>query len=391
MWKRILSLLLVISTLWVGTPVWVYADETNDYKTFSQLDPRWRDYEYGGGSTIGSAGCFITSFAVVMAYANPELRDVETFNPQVLASKMSFTGNMLYAGSVTNADSTFHWESREEISGEEAVESRIKELLEDGKYVIVRAGPPIASRTTHFSPIVGWNEEADEPKIMDVAGGSHPEWSQWAPHVDRIDICSSDTLDSTESLTGSENTSDDIQENAPQTEEERTELESIINEYELEGMDGLAMTFEQYQEEVLLPSREGLNYGELQGIANINMAMKTDDVRISETLNRGIFIIGLFLVMYAILMLLALLLDWANVFIDVSLLGLITLGKYRLVSKDYFEENKLIGYDKKLKKTNVTPVTCIVRIVVLVVIGMLMMSGIAQNGILAVINWISSR
>lgn len=388
MWKRLLCIFISISIILGYKPIEVRADATEDYKTFSQLDSRWADYVYGGGSSIGSAGCFITSFAVLMAYANPDLRDVETFNPQILASQMSFSGNMLYAGSVTNADSTFHWESREEISGAEALESRIKELLEDGKYVIIRAGPPIASRTTHFSPIVGWNEEADEPKIMDVAGGSHPEWSQWADCVNRIDICSSDTLDSTESLVGTENTTDEVQENAPQTTEERVELKNLIQEYQIEGMDGLAMTFEQYQEAITLPDREGLTYGELQGIASINASMEARDVRISEALNRGIFIIGLFLVLYGVLMLLALLLDWANVFVEFSMLGLITFGKYRLVSKEYFERNKLIGYDKKLKKTNVTPVTCCVRIAVFVTIGMLMMSGLSQKGILGIINWV---
>lgn len=69
------------------------------------------------------------------------------------------------------ADSTFHWESQESTSGGDNAESRIKELFEAGKYVIVRAGPPIASGSTHFSPIVGWDESKNQPKIMDVAGG----------------------------------------------------------------------------------------------------------------------------------------------------------------------------------------------------------------------------
>lgn len=386
MWKRLLVVLLAVC--WVlGYPAQlVFADATEDYKTFSQLDERWRHYVYAGNTTLGSAGCFITSYAVVMAYANPELRDVEKFNPKILAQKMSFSGDMLISGSVTNADSTFKWEKNESISGVDKVESRIKELLDQGKYVIVRAGPPIASGSTHFSPIVGWNEESDEPKIMDVAGGKHPEWSQWAPYVNRIDICSSTTLSSKEAFTGAENTTDQIQENAPTTEEEMRELDDIIAEFDLEGMDGLAMTFEEYQQTIELPNRDGLNYTELQGIVAIGDAMSSRDVRISQAMSRVIFFIGMALVFYGILMFLAMILDWVNVFVEFSMLGFITLGKYRLVSKDYFEKNKLVGYDKKLRKTNVTPITCMYRVAFLVGMGMFMMSGLIQEGILLVVN-----
>lgn len=371
----------------------VYAEPTEDYKTFSQLDERWRNYVYVNGYTIGRSGCYITSFACLMAYANPELRDVSTFNPQTLASKCSFTsGGGLYPVTINNSDSTFHWETMIGISGVENVENKIKELLDQGKYVVVRSGPPIASRSTHFSPIVGWNKEADEPKIMDVAGGKHPEWKQWAPYVNRLDVCSSDNMSSKEALSGRENTDSSLQENTPQTEEEMQMLDDLIAEYELEGMptvEGLPM-----QEDVEMSKREDLSLTEQINLGQIALAKSNDKIVLSEALSYILMFLGIVLILYSVLLLIALILDYVNAFVDLSLLSLLTFGRYRLVSREYFEENKLVGYDKYNKQTNVTPWSCLLRIIVICIIGMLITSGVIQEGIVFVLNkiviWLSN-
>lgn len=383
MWKRLCSVLLICVLLVCNSGV-VEAAPSEDYKTFSQLDERWRHYQVVPGETIGRMGCFITSFATLMAYANPELRDVEKFNPQVLASKCSFTsGGGIYCATVSNADPTFHWEYAVGISGKEAVEHKIKELLDDGKYVIVRAGPPIASGTFHFSPIVGWNTEADEPKIMDVAGGKHPEWQQWAPHVNRIDVASSDTQDSKKAFSGQGN---EIQSNAPETEEEKQALDNLIKEWDLKGMpviEGLPN-----QQKVDLPSTSGLSVAENINLESLREAKKNESFVLSEALSRAMMFIGMVLIFYSVLLLIALLYDWVNSFVDFSLVSLLTFGKYRLVSKDYFERNKLIGYDKYKRQTNVTPFSCFMRIVMIAVVGMLITSGIIQTAFIWLINFI---
>lgn len=374
MLKKVLIFLLVICLSIQNLYVGVYAAPSDDYKTFSQLDPRWSGYVYGGGRTLGQAGCFITSFAVVMAYANPELRDVEKFNPQILASKCSFAGAGLYSSSINNADSTFHWESDMATSGGEDAEKKIKELLNQDKYVVVRAGPPIASSTTHFSPIVGWNASKDEPIIMDVAGGAHPEWSQWAPHVDRLDICRSDKNGSRDALSG--NVGDSIQENAPDTEEERQELEELIREWDLIGMPVLEGLPDQDQVE--FADRDELSLTEKINLSHITAAKANNSIMVSESLGKVLMFIGILVILYSVFLLIALLFDWVNGFIDFSLLKILTLGRYRLVSREYFEENKLIGYDKYTHQTNVTPLSCFIRIIVVFIIGILLVSGKTQ-------------
>lgn len=379
--RKVIILLLLILTLtsWV-TPV--YADSTNDYKTFSQLDDRWAGYVYGGGKTIGGAGCFITSFAVQMAYANPDLRDVNTFNPKILAQGLSFDGDMLYQTTVNNVDSTFHWESQEFTSGGSSVESRIKELLDAGKYVIVRAGPPIAAGTTHFSPIVGWDNEKNQPKIMDVAGGNHPTWEEWAPYVNRLDVCSSDIQSSMDAY--SSNT-DDIQSNAPETEEEKQELQELIDEWDLEGMPAIN-SIADLQEDTELKGRDDLSLTEQRRVAEVKAGIDANGFSFPDWFNHAIFFIGILVMVYSILLLMAILFDYSNNFIEFSLVEAITLKRCRIVDKDYYQDNKPTGYDKGKDVTNLTFGMLLFRCVFLMVIGIGIMSGIAQEIIVYFIN-----
>ena len=48
--KRLFLILIAICTF--STGILVYADATEDYKTFSQLDDRWASYVYGGNGGI---------------------------------------------------------------------------------------------------------------------------------------------------------------------------------------------------------------------------------------------------------------------------------------------------------------------------------------------------
>lgn len=379
--KRLLVLFTLLITLITGVSP-VYADATEDYKTFSQLDERWAGYVYGGGKTIGGAGCFITSFAVQMAYANPDLRDVNTFNPKILAQGLSFDGDMLYQGTVNNVDPTFHWESQEFTSGGSSVESRIKELLDDGKYVIVRAGPPIASGTTHFSPIVGWDNKKNQPKIMDVAGGNHPTWEEWAPYVNRLDVCSSDIQPSMDAY--SSNT-DDIQSNAPETEEEKQALQELIDEWDLEGMPAIN-SISDLQEDTELKGREDLSLTEQRRVAEVKAGIDANGFSFPDWFNHAIFFIGILVMVYSILLLMATLFDYSNNFIEFSLVEAITLKRCRIVDKDYYQDNKPTGYDKGKDVTNLTFGMLLFRCVFLMVIGIAIMSGIAQEIIVYFIN-----
>lgn len=375
--KRLFLILIAICTF--STGILVYADATEDYKTFSQLDDRWASYVYGGGETIGSAGCFITSFAVQMAYANPDLRDVNTFNPKILAQGLTFDGGLLYQATVNNVDSTFHWESNESTSGGDAAESRIKELLDSGKYVIVRAGPPIASGSTHFSPIVGWDSEKDQPKIMDVAGGHHPTWEEWAPYVNRLDICSSDIQPSLEAY---ESNTDEIQSNAPETEEEKEALEALIEEWDLEGMPEIN-SLADLQEDIDLKDRDDLSLTEQRRVSEVGDSVKAQGFDIPAWFNHVIFVIGLLMCVYSVFLLMATLFDYSNNFFEFSLVSLLTLGRCRMVDRDYLDD---VSARERGSVKNLTFGMLIFRCIFILVLAIIIMSGVAQELVALLVN-----
>lgn len=370
-------LLLVISFSSVASA----ADDR--YKTFSQLDPQWKGYVYGGGRTIGSAGCFITSFAVLMAYANPDLRDSNTFNPQILASKMSFDGALLKQTSCSNADPTFKWECFAEPGAD--VCATIKSFLDQGKFVIVRAGPPIASRTTHFSPIVGWDDATNKPKIMDVAGGHHPEWSQWEPYVNRLDICSSSISQSLDVLNG-----DKIQENAPETEEEKEELEKLIEEWDLEGMPDNSHLGE-FLTPIELKERDSLNTKEISLVdsmkQDIDIHKEQKQTNWYQVASSFLGILALF---YGLLLFMAYMFDYINVFVEFSVLGLISFGKFKVMDEGDKENGVDGGYNKHDGYTYLTKSMIAWRVAICIIVGLVLVSGVLFDAIFAVYDWVIS-
>ena len=89
---------------------------------------------------------------------------------------------------------------------------------------------------------------------------------------------------------------------------------------------------------------------------------------------------------YSVLLLMATLFDYSNNFIEFSLVEAITLKRCRIVDKDYFSDNKPTGYDKGKDVASLTFGMLLFRSVFLMVIGIGLMSGIAQEIIVYFIN-----
>lgn len=381
-----LMLCIVLVTSLLGIGVDVHAEPTEDYKTFSQIDPRWGSYVYASTSkqnyTIAGYGCYIVSYACLMAYANPELRDVNTFNPKILAQGMQFVGGGANQSSTTNVDPTWKWESFIYTSGGQDAVTKIKNCLDDGKYVIVLAGPPIASKTTHFSPIVGWNDETQKPIIMDVCAGRNPTWEEWEPYVTRLDVCSSTTLSSTEAFAGA---TGDVQDNAPKTDEERQELEDRLSEMELEGMGDMDLSLALEQGEVPFMGRDGLSVSEVKTIEGIGTSIIDNRTTLPEWFNRVLFFIGMLILFYAVVLFVAMLFDYNNVFIEFSLVSILTLGRCNLVDSDYVRERTEKKKFKVLKKRNLTRFNFVIRLLVMIGVSIFIMSGAAQYIIILIV------
>ena len=87
----VLCLLTVISLLGFSQSN-VYAED-EEYKSFLQNDERWANYVYGSSDTLKKSGCAITSLAILQAYADPSLRDVNVWNPEICAKNYDYAGN----------------------------------------------------------------------------------------------------------------------------------------------------------------------------------------------------------------------------------------------------------------------------------------------------------
>lgn len=149
-----------------------------EYMYFQQGDGRWGSKVYNAGYTIGNTGCMIASISTLMAYANPNLRYVNLMNPGLLANYLSFSGGAIIWESAENFDGSFHLVSMNIMNRGGNVKDIIWDALNNGEYIIVYADGVYGSGSGHYSPVVGWDYEKDEPIIQDVAS-SHFDWSRW--------------------------------------------------------------------------------------------------------------------------------------------------------------------------------------------------------------------
>lgn len=141
---------------------------------------------------------------------------------------------------------------------------------------------------------------------------------------------------------------------------------SLVGEWELEGMPTKSALLEK-QRMIYLPTRNDLTVNEANSVAllgdNIsisNSASVFDNARICLSF------IGLCLVMYSVLMLVAMIFDNVNVFIEMSLVSILTFGKLT-----YAPDENDLGEKKGLTNTKKLAMS----IVLLLIVGMILISG----------------
>ncbi len=126
----------------------------DEYREWSQLDPRWGDTPMGG-TTIRRSGCLITSLAIMAvhsgsidsaAMANLGISDIEQFNPGVLANAYTSVGGFSGGGAISSWG-TIHnlipniiWgkDAYLKNTSKEAAADEIKSLMDEGWHVIAR-------------------------------------------------------------------------------------------------------------------------------------------------------------------------------------------------------------------------------------------------------------
>lgn len=369
----------------------VYAKD-DEYTHFLQGDSRWGGYVYGGGCTLAAYGCAITGISMLMAYANEDLQDVNTWNPKVAAQKFSFAGGAIYWGSTTNADPTFsivgggkQYEGGN-LSAEES-RKRVVDLVEKGYYVLI-CTTGLYNALTHYSPIIGL--DGDTPIVWDVAGGNKG-WSEWAGHgLTEIIAYQSTKRKSTDAYKNkggkkdkdNKSTSGNVSGNRSK---DAADTVKLLTEWELQGMPAKGDMLGN-QKAIFPGDCQELSVREKVAVNSIKDTMVNSRVSIPEWFSRIIEGIGIGCLVYSLLLFLALIFDYTNVFIEFSLLRMLTLGRYRLVTSDYYEKGIRLGFEESHRVTNVTPKMCMIRVCVVVLVGVALTSGVLQYVIVLGLN-----
>lgn len=366
--KSSISLLLVVVIIVCSIPIGYAADEK--YKNWKQGEEPWGSYVYGGGKTIAYSGCMITALATLIAYADPDLRDSSKFDPEVCAREyFSFMEDSIIweplKGPLTH-EGNYDQGSVEELC------TNCKKYLDEGKFVLLWGTPDYGGRqsTSHYSAVVGWNDSEKHPIIVDAATGI----DTWQNYVDgytpdrwALNVYTSSKLSSIEAFAGNgATTSTEEERNAPVVVNGQ-----VVTEWELTGMSIPSGLVRDQDTGRLVPARaEDLELMYKLNMANIKESVDARNTSVEETVRVIVVVIGMVLMVYGLLLMLAFFFDRFNTIIDISLLGVFTVGKMKPAEKD-------VPIDYEMKKAGyVTGVTLFVRVMAIELIGGLLVSGL---------------
>lgn len=166
--------------------------------------------------------------------------------------------------------------------------------------------------------------------------------------------------------------------------EEAVGYGDIITESDLTGMP-TESSLEFYREKVLYADRSMLSKYEIKKLEAIegNLDNTSLEYKIIRLFHVSQTVFGIICIFYGVLLFLAYLLDYYNQYIEFSLLGLITFGKFRIL--DPYDEKNLKGYRSSSGVTYVTFGMIVLRSAVIVTVGMLLISGILSRLLLNII------
>ena len=166
------------------------------------------------------------------------------------------------------------------------------------------------------------------------------------------------------------------------SEEEKQELAfKIVSEGELTGMPDSNLIFKD-QTNIDLVNRDSLSQGEQEDVENLKQNISSGKKFSFEgLLNSIISFVGMFFIMYGIALFIAYIFDYVNTFIEISVLGIISLGKFRVLDVNENEGNFSGGYNESDGHTYLSKSMLVKRIVVFEIIGMFLVSGLIGRGL----------
>lgn len=164
---------------------------------------------------------------------------------------------------------------------------------------------------------------------------------------------------------------------SPETEEQVINAVctgTLVTESDLDGMPILSTLLEE-QKRITLKSREDMTQQDLANLEYIASCLAAQKVTPVDWYHRLMSFLGLGLMVYGVLMVVCYLVDYTNSFIDISLLSVISMGRWQMVSKYEIEEGLVKAGRNPNGITYLTASTLAIRSAIIVLIGVFLVSG----------------
>lgn len=157
-----------------------------------------------------------------------------------------------------------------------------------------------------------------------------------------------------------------------------TKTGTLKEEAEIVGMPGV---YEFDGEPIVITGRDGLAMGDVVALTTIGSNINYGKLTVESVISTIVVGLGYVLILYGTLLILAFFFDSSNNFIDMSLMSILTFGKWRVVDdEDVKKTMRMNG------KTYVTRTGVFVRAGIIWIVGIMLVSGWLLNGIAWVIN-----
>lgn len=185
---------------------------------------------------------------------------------------------------------------------------------------------------------------------------------------------------------GTPSNSDQVEENV----EEAIGYGSMITESDLTGMP-IPSTLSAEQNRIELKDRSSLTKYDIANLEYIKSYLESSNGETTHWYSILTSFIGIVLIFYSVLLLVALFFDRSNQWFDFSLLWFLSFGKYRLVDS-YDVRSGLVstGYDSSSDVIYITTGMVVARSVMVLIVGCLLVSGILGNTIANIVSSIVS-
>lgn len=168
--------------------------------------------------------------------------------------------------------------------------------------------------------------------------------------------------------------------------EETAPYGSIITESDLNGLV-MEDFLRAEQKRLTMVNRDLLTTAEIKNLDVINNYFDNQG-NVLRWYQKLQSFLGICCILYGVLLFVAYILDYSNVFFELSLISILTLGKFKILdSKELSGINKryYTGWRKDRRTVYLTPAMLAMRVAVLFVLGVVLISGFIGNSLITII------